>query len=282
MNKILIAMTCALLASFASFDTRAADPAPSPGEIHLYALNCGEIAAKDIGFFSDTGEYDGRPGTFPATCILIHHPDGWLLWDTGLTDKLVGNPADKGFAKMSRAKSLVDQLGELHLQPKDIKFVAFSHIHSDHTGNANLFKNSTWLMQQKELDYALTKPSPRAVELDKFSEYKNVKKNLLHGDLDVFGDGRVRILSMPGHTPGHQSLLVRLKDEGNVIISGDLFHMRESFEHKRIPIFNTDRADTLASFNRLEGLMRTYKARFFIQHDKDDFAKLPKFPDFWK
>jgi glyoxylase-like metal-dependent hydrolase (beta-lactamase superfamily II) len=137
-------------------------------------------------------------------------------------------------------------------------------------------------MQAKELAYALAKETGMAVDLKSLSAHAKVKKNLLKGDFDVFGDGRVVILSMPGHTPGHQSLLVKLKDEGNIIISGDLFHQRASFENKRVPRFNVDRADTLASFDRLDKLMKNYDARFFIQHDAGDFAKLPKFPAYWK
>ena len=232
--------------------------------------------------FSDADEYDGQKGHLADPCILISHPEGWLLWDTGIADDTAKHPIGNSFARMARSQTLVEELAALHLTPADIKYLGLSHVHADHTGNANLFTHSAWLMQEKELNYALAKPTPLGIEPATLSAQKTVKKNLLHGDLDVFGDGRVRIFSTPGHTPGHQSLMVQLKDEGYVIFSGDLFHIRENLEQKRVPVYNTSRAETLASMDRVERLAKTYHARVVVQHDAGDFGKLPKFPAFLK
>jgi N-acyl homoserine lactone hydrolase len=94
----------------------------------------------------------------------------------------------------------------------------------------------------------------------------------------VFGDGLVRILKTPGHTPGHQVLLVKLAKTGPVLLSGDLYHLRRDRQQKLIPLFNTDRAETLASFDRFERIATNTKARVVIQHDPEDFKSLPKFP----
>ena len=98
------------------------------------------------------------------------------------------------------------------------------------------------------------------------------------GDKDVFGDGRVVMLSTPGHTPGHRSLLVRLTGMGAVLISGDLAHFRENYEKSGVPGFNVNRADTLASLDRFKQLAANLKATVILQHDPRDIGKLPAFP----
>jgi glyoxylase-like metal-dependent hydrolase (beta-lactamase superfamily II) len=97
-------------------------------------------------------------------------------------------------------------------------------------------------------------------------------------DKDVFGDGSVIMLYTPGHTPGHHSLLVKLPQMGAVLISGDLAHFRENYETNGVPTFNTDRAQTLASLDRVKKIVAGAKATVVIQHDPRDLDKLPVFP----
>lgn len=97
-------------------------------------------------------------------------------------------------------------------------------------------------------------------------------------DKDVFGDGTVMILRTPGHTPGHQSLLVRLKEKGAVILTGDAVHFHENYESNNVPSFNYDRAETLASLERIRQIQKNLKGTVIIQHDPRDVGKLPAFP----
>jgi N-acyl homoserine lactone hydrolase len=97
-------------------------------------------------------------------------------------------------------------------------------------------------------------------------------------DKDVFGDGSVIMLNTPGHTPGHHSLLVKLPQMGSVVISGDAVHFRENYDNNGVPRFNSDRSQTLASIERLKGIVATFKAALIIQHDARDIDKLPAFP----
>jgi N-acyl homoserine lactone hydrolase len=97
-------------------------------------------------------------------------------------------------------------------------------------------------------------------------------------DKDVFGDGSVVVLRTPGHTPGHSCLLVRLKDMGPVVLAGDLVHFRENYEGNGVPWFNVDRAQSVASIDRVKQLVANLKATFIIQHDMRDIGKLPAFP----
>jgi glyoxylase-like metal-dependent hydrolase (beta-lactamase superfamily II) len=249
-------------------------------EVRLYALDCGKVEFKDLGFFADTGEYDGKPGTLITPCFVVRHPKGTLLWDTGLGDKLAENKGGGGENGITPSVSvtLAEQLKALGLGPSDVTHMAFSHMHFDHTGNANSFPGAIWLLNQAELNWATGKPTPFAVAPDSFSGYKTAKNVIMTGDHDVFGDGSVRILKAPGHTPGHQVLLLKLAKAGSVVLGGDLYHMRDNRKFKRQPTFNTDRADTLASFDRIEKIVSNQKARFVIQHDAADFKTLPKFP----
>jgi glyoxylase-like metal-dependent hydrolase (beta-lactamase superfamily II) len=107
------------------------------------------------------------------------------------------------------------------------------------------------------------------------------KLQLIDGDTDVFGDGSVTLVSTPGHTPGHQSLLVHLRNSGFIILSGDVAHLEENFEKNIVPSLNTSKSESIASMARVRQLMATYKARLFINHDKSETDKLKLLPSFY-
>ncbi|WP_338863217.1 serine hydrolase [Myxococcus stipitatus] len=263
-------------AAYATATTDASVPA-----VKLHPLDCGYAEFKDLGPFSDTGEYDGQPGTLSAPCFLIRHPRGNLLWDAGLGDHLAQEPEgheQRPGVRFVVKKTLASQLEQLGLKASDVQFVAFSHLHADHIGNARNFQSATWLVHRDEWNWSQQKPTPSGVDASLLAGHTKQKTVLLNSDHDVFGDGSVRILKTPGHTPGHQVLLVRLPKTGNVMLSGDLFHSRENFEQGRMPSFNFNRADTLASIDRVNRVLRNTSARIIIQHDAREMAKLPAFP----
>jgi N-acyl homoserine lactone hydrolase len=255
--------------------------AAAVAEVRLYVLDCGHAEFKDMGGFSDTGEYDGKPGEIAVPCFLIRHPKGDLLWDTGLGDRFAatkeGSDAAPG-VHVRVPKTLVAQLQSLGLEPKDVTFLAFSHLHWDHTGNANEFPDSIWILNRAELAAALSLPPPGGVLPETWNAYKNAKTETIDGDYDVFGDGTVMILRAPGHTPGHQVLKLNLKKSGTVILSGDLYHLRANRQFKRVPVYNTNRADTLASMSRVETILKNTGGRLIVQHDPRDFRALPAPP----
>jgi N-acyl homoserine lactone hydrolase len=91
-----------------------------------------------------------------------------------------------------------------------------------------------------------------------------------------------RNVSTPGHTPGHQSLLVHLKNSGFIVLSGDVVHLEENFKNNIVPSLNTNKAESIASMDKVRQLMATYKATLFINHDKrqtDGLKLLPAFYD---
>ncbi|GAB3360250.1 N-acyl homoserine lactonase family protein [Lysobacter tyrosinilyticus] len=255
--------------------------APAPDSVRLYVLDCGRIKFDDLGNFSDTGEYDGRPGTLVATCFLIRHPKGDLLWDTGPGDRYAGKPDGEQLRPGVRVfvgKPLLGQLQEVGVAPADIEYVSFSHFHYDHTGNANAFTASTWLLSRREVAALEGTPTPTAVNVDNLSGRKDAKVALIDLDYDVFGDGSVRILRANGHTAGHQVLMLKLPKSGTVILSGDLFHTRENFEQDRMPAFNYSRGETLGSIDRIKRILKNTHGRIIIQHEAKDFESLPKIP----
>jgi N-acyl homoserine lactone hydrolase len=252
-------------------------------DLKLYALDCGHATFQDMAQFSDTGDYDGKSGDIADPCFLIRHPKGILLWDTGLGDKFAANIGGIDLAPgvhLTVPVTLLGQLKSLGLTPKDVNYVAFSHLHWDHTGNANEFPGSTWIVNSRELAAALVTPPPDGIDPATFSAYKSAKTQLISGDYDVFGDGAVRILAAPGHTAGHQVLELKLHKSGTVVLSGDLYHLRANREFMRVPSGNTSRAETLASMNRIETRIKNSQARCVVQHDPQDFQALPKFPAF--
>lgn len=258
------------------------EPAKSVASPRLYAADCGSIRIGDMAGFSDLGELNGQVRTFIVPCFIVVHSKGVLVWDAGLNDGLAAekNGVDHGVFHLQVKKTLASQLEALGLKPADVTYVAFSHMHFDHTGNAAMFPSATWLMNRTELAWALSDPTPFGVSAENLAPAANktVKTDFFVGDRDVFGDGTVQILSAPGHTPGSAVLLLELAKSGTVVLSGDLYHTPDNHQHHRVPAFNTSRAETLASFDRVDALVKRRKGRLVIQHSPEHFAKLPAFP----
>jgi N-acyl homoserine lactone hydrolase len=155
----------------------------------------------------------------------------------------------------------------------DIKFVAVSHTHADHIGNVELFPQSTLLVQKAEYDWAGPNNTPR------FAPEHPVTK--LEGDHDVFGDGNVRIISTPGHTPGHQSLLVKLPKTGALVLSGDAVHFKGNWDNRGVPSINFDKDKTSASMERIAEVLANEKAQLWINHDRAQRDTLKIAPDYY-
>jgi N-acyl homoserine lactone hydrolase len=274
MKRILICLAAAVLAGVCQ--GRAPASAQSAPELSLTRFDCGKTTTlADVSRFSDVAAFKGLNIQLTFSCYLIKHGNDYLVWDTG-------NPAATGATPAPTApnSSLVEQLAQLHLTPQQITFVGISHYHGDHVGQVASFPQATLLIGKGDLE-ALNEPKPNpGVNPANFVHWISGggKVEPLIGDKDVFGDGSVIMLSTPGHTPGHHSLLVKLKDKGNVLITGDLAHFRENYDSNGVPTFNTSRAETLASLDRFKQLATNLQATVIIQHDARDIGKLPAFP----
>ncbi|OSJ17471.1 MBL fold metallo-hydrolase [Bradyrhizobium canariense] len=243
----------------------------------LYVLNCGEGTAGDISRWTP-GLNEGKTMDFVDSCYLVKHAKGWFLWDTGIADAVAAMPnglapADPKAVTWRRPKTLAAQLEQLGLKPGDVKMMAVSHTHPDHTGNVELFPQAMLYVQKAEYDWPGANNEPR------FKPSHPVE--LLAGDKDVFGDGSVTILSTPGHTPGHQSLLVKLPKTGAVVLSGDAVHFKDNWDNRRVPSMNANNDQSAASMQKIADTLGKEKAQLWINHDKIQRDSQKMSPEFY-
>jgi N-acyl homoserine lactone hydrolase len=286
---VLVALSLMMEGTTTNAESKLPDLISADVAEKLFRLDCGRSLANDESVWTP-GENVGRSIEFFSTCWLIKHGSEWLLWDTGVPEAALNDP--RGWSTLPELivyhldKTLTDQLAEIGLKPRDIFRVAISHTHGDHIGNVGLFPNSTILMQQAEYRWINSPDGPNdnvnqlmALARKLLGTPKNLQ--LIDGDTDVFGDGSVTLVSTPGHTPGSQSLLVHLKNSGFIILSGDVVHLQENLEKNRVPSLNTDKAESIASMEKIRLMIATYKATLFINHDKKQTDKLKLLPEFY-
>ncbi len=252
-----------------------------PPLLKLYVFDCGSAPVHDLEQFSLSTDEVAMPELF-IPCYLIEHSGGRLLWDAGVPAIVADSPEGMEvygfFTKLDR--TLADQLAELGIGSSDVDLVAFSHMHWDHVGQANQFTEATLLIQRTEHEAAFVdEPTIQFFERELYAELEDNETALLEGDHDVFGDGRVVIKSAPGHTPGHQVLFLDLEGTGPIVLSGDLYHFPESRKLRRVPQFNFDREQTLASMDRVEAFLEEKGAELWIQHDFAFAQGLRKSPE---
>ncbi len=239
-------------------------------EVTLTRLDCGS-GTNDPRRFTDTFAYTETSKPFTFSCYLIRHGSDVMVWDTGYLPGSVPNATNK---------PLADLLKEANVNPDDVKHVGISHFHADHTGQLGALKNATLLIGKGDWDGITANPPMAGANAKGFAEWIAEKRKVepLTGDKNVYGDGSVMVLRAPGHTPGHSILLVRLKEMGPVLLSGDVVHFIENYTGFGVPGFNVDRAQTLASIQRMQEIQKNLKATVIIQHDPRDIDKLPAFP----
>lgn len=285
----LAAFALASLAALPSIFAQARKPAP-PKTLRLYVLDCGKITVANgdsMGF--KPGELSTANMVTP--CFLIVHPKGTLMWDTGeIPDSAFANgvsPATQGAFTVDRP--LLPQLAAIGYTPADVTYLALSHYHGDHVANANAFAGSTWIVQKGDYDaiFALrpaNQPRLGAVaDPSFFTALAKSKTMVLNGeDHDVFGDGTVVIKFTPGHTPGHQSLFLKLAKTGPILLSGDLYHYHEEIAYKRIPSFDFDKEQTAKSRAMIDEFLKKNHATLWIQHDYNSGIKRRIAPEYYE
>lgn len=243
---------------------------PAP---RLYVFDCGTLAGRNLRTYGLPAE----PRDMSVACALVVDGERRLLWETGLGDRFADSketPKDPGWRV---GRTLRSQLAAIGVEPRGITYLAISHMHADHTGNANDYAGATWLVQEAEREAAFRQgqdPSPYRALADS-------RTTVLHGDLDVFGDGVATLVSTPGHTPGHQSLLVRLPRSGAILLTGDLYHYPEERAAKTFPSCEFDRAKTAESRAAVDALVDRLHAQLWIEHDVLGYARLKKAPEYY-
>jgi N-acyl homoserine lactone hydrolase len=276
MRHVLTALLIAL------FGVQARPPAPA--SVRLYVFDCGTLEIADpMPLFGLKKEEVGATNLSDAAYLIVH-PRGTLLWDAGfLSDSVIESGAPQtGMARAS--KTLKGQLAQAGYKPADITYLALSHYHGDHTGNANDFKTSTWLVTKVEHDAMFTEPPPRIASPATYNALKDSKTVYLplQSDYDVFGDGTVVIKPTPGHTPGHLALVVKLAKTGSVMLTGDMYHYPEEVDRDDLPPGEADKAQALATRKAVREFAQKTGTQLWIGHDLVGFSKLKKSPEFYE
>ena len=254
---------------------------PAAAKLSLTRLDCGTVRVNRLNAFSDTEAYPGQSRDLTVGCYLIRHGDQLMLWDLGLPTALKGAAFNTdGDMSATVRTSLVEQLAELGIKPEEIDVVGVSHFHFDHIGQLPDFPAAKLYIGKRDWDWLIDSGRPAWVNPQPFTHWIGGGGAVepVERDKDIFGDGRVMMLDMPGHTPGHHVLLVRLAGMGPVLLSGDQAHFQENYDSEGVPEFNPARAQTRASFDRFKGLAKNLGATVIIQHEPRDVAKLPPFP----
>jgi glyoxylase-like metal-dependent hydrolase (beta-lactamase superfamily II) len=261
---------------------KAQTKAPLPKSVRLYIFDCGRLDIPDPSAYRlKKEELASTPMSAP--CFLITHPKGTLIWDTGpVADGTFKNGVGT-LRYATTTKTMTSQLAQVGYAPSDITYLALSHFHWDHVGNANLFAGSTWLTPKAERDIMFTDPPFTRTEPQNFTALRTSKTvYITTADYDVFGDKTVIIKAAPGHSPGHQVLFLNLAKTGPVVLSGDLYHYPEERQRGLVPTteFNVDQ--TVASRVTIEKFLKDTHAQFWIQHDLIGNSKLKKSPAFYE
>ena len=257
---------------------------PPPASVRLYVFDCGTLNIPDpFPLFGLRKDEVGATNLSDAAYLIVH-PRGTLMFDTGfLSDAVVESGAPQtGMARATR--TVKGQLAQAGYKPSDITYLALSHYHGDHTGNANDFQGATWLVSQVEHDAMFTAPPPRIASPATYNALKDSKTVYvpLQGDYDVFGDGTVVVKPTPGHTPGHLALVVKLAKTGAVMLTGDLYHYPEEVNRDDLPPGEADKAQALATRKAVRDFVQKTGTQLWIGHDLVGFSKLRKSPEFYE
>ncbi len=248
----------------------------------LCVLSGGEAHYEDLEQWSP-GVNKDKSGRFSNNVYLIKHGDDWMVWDTGVQDDMVNVLGGRVVVHGVRGvvhKTLLSQFEEIGVRPDQVTHIAFSHGHFDHAGNSSYFTKAKWFVQEAEFKAMF---GPNHGDYGFIPElYKTMEDNMVvvTGDeYDVFGDGSVIIFSTHGHTPGHQSMLIRLPERGNIVLSGDIAHFRDNLCCKRVPYMNPDKEASKRSMERIENLVEEENAELWINHDWDQSQSIPHAPE---
>lgn len=241
-------------------------------DVRLYVLDTGLIECADYALFSP-GAARGAYQEMTVRSYLLVHREGTLLWDTGIDDAI---------AALANGRRIVDpivfrvprtlrgQLGEIGVTPDEVDYVGLSHLHVDHVGNVGLFPRANVLLQRAEYEAGYGPDAKQLIEALAPDSYAALDRDRIHavdGDHDVFGDGTVILKALPGHTPGHQGLLVHLRHAGPILLAGDIAYSVRDYADHAVREANVDLEQSRRSIATAKRLQRELGATVWLHHD---------------
>jgi len=273
----------AALAAFAVLAApgAAAQEAPEPPATpRIYIFDNGAIRGLDPALFNfkreELAEVD-----FVNVSYLIAHPQGVVMFEAGAVPDAEFEHAEGPVVEgvVSATRPLKPQMAAAGYAPSDVTHFVLSHYHSDHTANANDFAGAAWIVQRAERDFMFAESPEGIIRPETYEALRNAETIILDNeDHDIFGDGSVVVMATPGHTPGHQVLAVELANAGTIVLGGDLYHYPEERTTGRVPTFEFDAEQTLASRAKVEAYLERTGGTLWIEHDIPTNAALPKAP----
>ena len=248
--------------------------------IKLFVMTCGRLTG-DLGRLMEGGE--GR-ADLPIPAYLIEHPKGTVLFDTGLHPDCQHDPAARVGTRLTGLFSFDFHPGEevsarleaIGRDPARIEIIVNSHFHFDHVGGNALIPNAVMVVQKREWEAGLTPEIAAAHGYNRADFDLGHKLVEIDGEHDLFGDGSVVCLPTHGHTPGHQSLRVRLTS-GEVVLAADACYFCRTLRERRLPQRVYDRQAMLDSLDKLARL-EAAGARIFFGHDGEFWKGVPQAP----
>lgn len=252
----------------------------------LFAIHGGGERA-DMAAFNPFDEKVGTKVDIPYFFYVIEHPKGLVLFDTGGHPDLFENPrlrlgdaADVWEVTGVPGDDVVSKLAEMKLKPTDIGQVVQSHLHYDHAGGLQFFKHATVYVQKSELEFAYSPPVYQKDLYIRDDFDHKLEWVSLEGSHDVFGDGRLVIFPTPGHTRGHQSMLVKLEAQ-NIILVADAAYIPKNMEQRLLTAVVWSPDAMVASWERIEEVQARENAKLIFTHDLDWSSKTRLAPKEW-
>jgi glyoxylase-like metal-dependent hydrolase (beta-lactamase superfamily II) len=249
------------------------------GGVKLFAMTCGWLSS-DLGMM--LAGLDGKI-RFPVPAYLIEHPKGRVLFDTGMHPQSqhdamgrIGELAKFFHVEFRPGEDIKSRLEQLDVDADRIEYVINSHLHFDHTGGNELLPNARIYIQEREWEAGHT---PELVKANAYNPNDYEHGHLIrqvNGELDLFGDGTVVSFPTFGHTPGHQSLKVKLTN-GDIVLAADACYLRQTLENLHLPGLVHDRAQMIDSLFLLRRL-QSAGARIFYGHDPSFWRQVPQAP----
>ncbi len=256
----------------------------------LYFFRAGVLKSQKQYFTAGRGV--GEQFDVPVPFFLIEHPDGYVLYDTGNAYEVINNKHEHWGdvvaaydPVMTEDEWVVNAIQKVGVKPEDIKYVVLSHLHLDHAGGVGHFPNAKYVVQRKELHYAYVPDFYMKGAYIRKDFDKDVDWMILEGDrepqFDLFRDGKIVIHFTPGHTPGHQSLLVNLEKTGPMMLAADSCYTTENLDEDVLPGLGAEPIETVKTIQKFR-IMRDQGIQIVTGHDPVAWEAFKKAPEFYE